>query len=478
MDVQTISPSERPSPPGLGEVPALPALVLVMGALASIAAFATDEPLMILALVAGAALFMLTGLSLELLLMGMILNLMMGSARLFESSILNVNRLLGIAILGGLMIRFVLVGAHRINLTRITGVIAVFGAAVFIGAIFAVNQGLALSSMRHYIRVFLVFFLVANLIPDRRWLRWQILAIVGGGVLLVLAGFAQGYDVYAQRSGGILSYQDYNAFGLVLVTVLPLAVWGMRHEPSGLLRLVHTLAMVMLLVGVFQSKSRGALVGIVIMGGVLFAAREWNRKWILPLVLIAAIGLPLVAGDVLERFATVLEIFTKDPGNLSGDAQNVMNRINYVRAGIPMFLEHPITGVGSMNFPDQYIVYMPRDSWWRVPRAAHNTYLQVVTETGLLGSIPYFLLLLWLFQAARGIHLRTLPSPEGRREEKPREFPPDPLISSVSIHIVASLAVYCTGIIFLAALTMDVFWILAGMVSALVVLHREPESSG
>jgi O-antigen ligase len=478
MEAQAINSSDRPSPTGLGAIPAMPALALVMGLFASLGAFLTDEPMLMLALVAGAALFMLTRMSLELLLAGMILNLMMGSARLFESSLLNVNRLLGFAILGGLIIRFVIVGAHRVNLTRITGVIAVFGIAVFIGAVFAVNQGLALSAMRHYIRVFLVFFLVANLIPDRRWLRWQILALVGGGVLLVMAGFTAGYDVYAHRSGGILSYQDYNAYGLVLVTVLPLAVWGMRHEPSGFLRLVHALAVALLLVGVLQSKSRGALVGIVVMGGVLFAAREWNRKWILPLILIGVVGLPLVAGDVVDRFATVFEIFTKGPGNLSGDAQNVMNRINYVRAGIPMFLEHPVTGVGSMNFPDQYLVYMPRDSWWRVPRAAHNTYLQVVTETGLIGSIPFCLLLLWLFQASHGIHLRTHPNPERGGVDKPRAYPPDPLISTVSIHIVASLTVFCTGIIFLAALTMDVFWILAGLVSALIVLHREPEGSG
>jgi O-antigen ligase len=70
-------------------------------------------------------------------------------------------------------------------------------------------------------------------------------------------------------------------------------------------------------------------------------------------------------------------------------------RYGYWRAGVTIFAEHPLVGVGLDNFADFYASKKrPED---QEARRAHNDYIQLAAETGLIGILTYaaFLALFW-----------------------------------------------------------------------------------
>lgn len=442
-------------------------LLIPVGLAVAVGAFLSDHPELALALFLGFIIFVATGLRLELLLAAMIANLLMGSGRVFESPLLNLNRLLGLLILVGLLMRIFLLRAQTFNRAPLNIPVLAYAGAVFASVVFAENRGLSFGALQSYVRLFLLYFLVSHLVLERRWLRLYMLAMVGAGTLLVAVSAATSYNVYAQRTGGLGTYADFNFYGLVVAVLVPIAVWGFRCEPNPALRVFHFLGFCVLLVGVVQSGSRGALLALFVMAIVMIATGQLSTKVILPAILLAVLSLPFTSGKLIERFAAVFEIVTKGGRNLSGDAQNVMNRLVYIQAGIPMFLEHPVTGVGINGFGLQYLRYLPHEAKERRARAPHNTYLQVVTETGLLGAIPFFFILLGGFRGAHRLWRRTLPRGDAG-EPNPHA---DPLVSSVALYLLYALTTWAVAATFVAVVNRDILWLLLGLVAGLPMLR-------
>lgn len=448
--------------PGQPMTPAVP-IFIGLGVLVSGFALLSDHPEYAIGFLAGIIVFIASGLSLELLMAGLLVNVMMGSARLFESPLFNLNRILGVMILLGLLLKVFLIQAQRFNLHRLTITTAVFGFGVFASCIFAQHQGYAFPTLRTYIRVFILFVLLSNLVTSRGWLRAYLLFACAGGAVMGVLGFIKNYDVHAGRSGGLNALGDFNQFGLMLATLVPFTIWGMRREPSVPLRVLHFIVFCGLTVGLVGTGSRGAYLGLMAAIGVLIIAGAISRLLVIPGLAVLFIGLALSGATILERFTNVLEIFTSDRSNMSVDAINAMNRIDYIRAGIPMFLSHPITGVGLNNFQAQYLDYLPEDARMRIPRDAHNTWLKVLAEMGVVGFIPFALLFFWSFQGAWRLHRQTRPWLH-HGEPNPNA---DPLVSDIAICTVAALASYCVAGTFVVAQSMDIIWVLFGLVAAL-----------
>jgi putative inorganic carbon (HCO3(-)) transporter len=439
-------------------------ILLPVGAVVAVGAILSDKPQMAVALFLGMTLFIASGMRLELLLAAMIANLLMGSARVFEgSSLLNLNRLLGVVILVGLLLKIFLIGAQRLNRTPLNLPVAGYAIAVMASIFFAQYQGIAFAETRVYLRIFILFVLVANLVPSRGWLRFYLFSMIGAGMMLVAVSATTSYNVYAGRVGGLGSYSDYNFYGLVVAVLAPLAVWGFRCEPSPALRLFHLLGFVVLLTGLAQSQSRGAMLALFCVAILMIMTGQLTPKVVLPAIVLGILALPFASGKLIERFTALTDVLTKPPESLSQDALNVVNRLNYIRAGFPMFLEHPITGVGVNNFGAMYLQYLPRSAKERRIRAPHNTWLQVLSETGLLGFIPFVFLLYGAFHIAWGVHRRTFPTTEDG-QPNPQA---DPLLSSVSLYLLYALACWCIGATFVAAVSRDIVWLLLGLIAAL-----------
>ncbi len=121
---------------------------------------------------------------------------------------------------------------------------------------------------------------------------------------------------------------------------------------------------------------------------------------------IIGIGIGLGTSDLLPDFFTsrFLSIFNSlrlfDARTAMIDADNfaVVERMAQMQAAWYMFLSEPLTGVGPGNFP---IAYQSQASgfaylihpWYSPQQHAHNYYLHIAAEAGLIGLAAYLLLL-------------------------------------------------------------------------------------
>jgi O-antigen ligase len=141
------------------------------------------------------------------------------------------------------------------------------------------------------------------------------------------------------------------------------------------------------------------------------------------------------------------------------------------RVAIQMFKNHPLNGVGTGNFQvvePRYAlqnINLPRvDLVVDTPKVAHNTYLHVLTELGVVGFAAFAGMLLGALGLAwRAIH--TL----ARRGELRMEI----LGRGVLIGTIGMLAAY----VFITAQYEKQLWLLLGICAALATLARAGETA-
>src|SRR5262249_725088 len=72
----------------------------------------------------------------------------------------------------------------------------------------------------------------------------------------------------------------------------------------------------------------------------------------------------------------------------SEDINSANSRLNYWKAGWDMFTHHPVFGIGLCNFTSLIARYIPGEF-----HVTHNTYLQLLAETGLMGFLLFMAML-------------------------------------------------------------------------------------
>jgi len=222
----------------------------------------------------------------------------------------------------------------------------------------------------------------------------------------VLAGFAliQGissngklYWVRAPRMGGWIygPYVNHNHYAGLMEMLLPiplvLCLTRLTHSRE---RIAAASAAAIMAATIFLSGSRGgmlALSGELILLAIVLVKQRRDLRTALGLgvFLLIIVGLLTWLGgdDLLRRLATVQSAHT----DLSGDMRLQINR-----DGLRMFLNKPVLGWGLESFPVVYPQFRGFYTNFFVNQA-HNDYLQLLVETGLLGfgTMLWFLIVLY-----------------------------------------------------------------------------------
>jgi putative inorganic carbon (hco3(-)) transporter len=235
----------------------------------------------------------------------------------------------------------------------------------------------------------IVFFLTAfnmRSIRDLKILRFCIL-----GLALYLAGrglfeyFSDPYNspfVISQAEFDVVNLRlqaqgvlgDPNEYAQFLLALLPLLCVGMESRGKifriGVILPIATL----LLVAIFFTHSRGALVGLALVTGVFVM----QRLKLVGGTLVTALGVALLAGVGFTGSFT---------GNRAISVEGGLDRLNIWSDGLGMFRSSPIWGVGFNGFTDTHVAGASIQT-------AHNSFLLCVAELGLIGCFFWVGLLL------------------------------------------------------------------------------------
>src|SRR5205823_3579601 len=164
--------------------------------------------------------------------------------------------------------------------------------------------------------------------------------------------------------------------------------------------------------GIGLSQSRGAWLGAGVAGVCLLLAwSRFTRRLLIPCaaggVLVLGLALSgLLPASILDRLAQTIEyfgVFDVRTVEVTSDNWAIVERMAHWQAGWYMFLAHPWIGVAAGNYAQAYPDYFV--GMWREPLGhAHNYYLNMLAELGVVGGGLLLLLIGLLFtQFGRGL---------------------------------------------------------------------------
>jgi len=260
-------------------------------------------------------------------------------------------------------------------------------------------------------------------------------------------------DSSTPRIGGPINAP--NLWGQILVAVSTLLIFRIIHEKHSFIKLAALFMLGIILYVVLNTYSRGAYLVLAIDVVLILFVFE---KRFNPLIAFAGLTIlilliPFLPASYRDRFFT-LSVFTAENGIYQDTS--FRGRTSEMLTGLTMFASHPILGVGAGNYPTNYQHYaqLIGIEFRAQARDPHSLYVQLLAETGILGTIAFlgmvFFLIRALNRACRNIEL------------SPHLHDWLPWISSIRLAIIS----YLLTSIFLHNAYIRYFWILVAMALA------------
>lgn len=241
------------------------------------------------------------------------------------------------------------------------------------------------STFRQTLALAVLFLLIRHVSSTFRGMRAVLLGTVCGSLISVwdiyrhlgTLRLASGYgDITRENLNGL--DPNYLAYGLVTALLALYLLWLHTVNKTADRRLLFAVVAVILLVGVNQTGTRGALVGIVLLVPLLVAARVSAVTALRAAIAGAmAFALLIMTGLINPIVHAVITPSVRDNGTLNG-------RLPTWDSARQVFESNPIMGIGAGAFrtvnPAQIV--------------AHNGFLEIATGLGVVGLFA-FLYFLW-----------------------------------------------------------------------------------
>ena len=238
------------------------------------------------------------------------------------------------------------------------------------------------------------------------WIAWQVCrteerqrlvlqAYVAGAAVASLTAifrYSQNLQTYYRRYAA--AGFDPNDFAFTVAFAIPIALYLARSKPW-----VYRAAAVLFCAAILLTASRTALVATYIALAImlLWRSERWTAAALA--ILFTAGALWLAPRESRQRLATI--------GTEVQKGSTLHNRTRIWKTGLKALKQAPVRGAGSGAFPQAV------KPWLGVPPVpgheyvAHNVFLSVLVETGLIGFALYALLL-----SALIVFVLVLRSPE------------------------------------------------------------------
>lgn len=314
-------------------------------------------------------------------------------------------------------------------------------------------------------QVVVFFFIVYTAVRERRHVRWLVLAFVSGAVLTALVGLAgatssESFDPGQETSRLVGQIGDPNELAAILVPALAFVLFSLAAFRAPLLRwLLGTFALV-LAVALFLTESRGGLVGLFVMSlAAVGLAGRFRPRAVAAVLTVAALGVSYYTLVAPPQSLQRITNFTAEGGTGRTDLWSI---------AVEVAKDHPVVGVGIGNFVVVEPVYASRDiaiSEVRLvvdtPKIAHNMYLQVLSELGLIGLALFLVILATSLSLAwRAIRMFA----------RAGDFELEMIARGVIVGLFGMLAAYA----FISAQYEKQLWLLFGLSTALYAVARRP----
>lgn len=273
------------------------------------------------------------------------------------------------------------------------GFVSLIGFTVFS----AENYFYAIQVFRVMLESFIMFVVCVNVVNNygrMRKLIWLLLVI---HLFFSLKGiYNYVYSIApagAQQTSGVIGsffLADENDFALALNIMVPFAYFAVIYSKRFYSKIMASIVLTSLVLGVLASFSRGGWVGLIAALGFCFL--RTRRK-------IVSFGFAVLLLIVLSSAAPAR--YWEEISTITDTEETTAaTRLHYWKAAVRMYLDHPIVGVGANNgglhMPDYVTGFADPVTQWG--RAFHGTLPQVLAELGTIGIALYLAMIIMAFR--------------------------------------------------------------------------------
>jgi O-antigen ligase len=265
-----------------------------------------------------------------------------------------------------------------------------------IGTIWSPNKSVSFSSSIRFLTIALFITAIWDIFDNQQKVYTALQALILGGYVSTLGTIF----VYFQSSGGYFRQAFYgynvNYMAGTLVVTIPIAMIlaKERRSDSVIMSLVNGIYVLLGIIAIIITGSRMGIVAlaptIVLSGyyiGINSSLSAILRNGVI--IVIAATSLykytGIINGERISYISTIPnEIISGDFGGARGEIW---------RGGLIQGLESPLFGFGTRSF--RYVVTTSYTG-----ASAHNSFLQIFVDLGLIGLLTYILIILTVFRSA------------------------------------------------------------------------------
>ncbi len=288
---------------------------------------------------------------------------------------------------------------HRNNLHLLKSPLAklcyIFVGSTFVSVIFSIDPLYSFSEFKEEpIKLAILFSMITTVMSDEKRLLRTVYMCFFASVLVVSLGYYSYilYDLPNLKPETPLMYSHYNRYAGYINTLMPIAfilfaIWK-RIDFKIIFTVIFTLEVLSLIL----STSRG---GYIAFFGISFTWSYFiSRARGYPFSkVIAGIAIIVIIAGALSYlfFPNVKEGITRSE---SGDLYTLNERTGLWDAAITSIKNRPVFGFGygsSIFFRDEPFLETPYKK--APPKGTHNEFIKIMFHQGIVGLLPYVLLI-------------------------------------------------------------------------------------
>ncbi|WP_040682885.1 O-antigen ligase family protein [Thermosinus carboxydivorans] len=253
--------------------------------------------------------------------------------------------------------------------------------AMFVSAVFAYNPALGFPEIGHTAYRTAPLFLASSFIKDKRQLWIILLVLIAAFTVNNFYAIWLGVNGNLRASGirgGPMILAGY------LVQLIPLIfILFINNICNTKDRRFLGLAIFIAFLALLFNGTRGAWIAVaaVLFAYAILQVRRNTKLSLVALLFLIVLIISLFSNQMFyDRVKTITDI----------TFQSNSERLLMWQSAWHMFLDHPLTGVGTGNYGDLYqIKYISPQAQEPFQRHAHNNFFQVLAEYGLIGFIAF-----------------------------------------------------------------------------------------
>ncbi|MBI4654804.1 MAG: O-antigen ligase family protein [Nitrospirae bacterium] len=248
--------------------------------------------------------------------------------------------------------------------------------AAALSAIFAKNHWLAFQGSLDFLKMYILFVIVATDFSDKKSIKIITATVIISTVLVTIGALSE-----YKRNNLNSSYIELNSVGHVNHTAIYLAlsfvlsITFLRTVKNILEKILISLAAIVILSAVLLTDARATVSSIVAVVTIIFIFMKKEKQF-------THILISLIVATVIIMLFVAPSKFSQQYTSIF--AASFHSRIELWEKAWEMFISHPVVGVGAKHFR----FYNTFDSGSH----AHSLYFNTLAQLGIVGAVSLSLL--------------------------------------------------------------------------------------